>query len=65
MTDAQINTLNKFRCEEILDWASKNDWFDTGMVESIYNKLEKGWTLTDKQVAAVKNIHERFVVDGN
>lgn len=57
---AQILTLTKFRCEEVLDWASKNDWFNTDMVESIYDKCEKGYTLTDKQVNAVKNIHEKF-----
>ena len=62
--EEQILTLTKFRCEEVIAWAAENSWFDTSMIENIFDKCEKGYTLTDKQVAAVKNIHERFVVDG-
>ena len=59
--DEQIIILTKFRCEEVLEWTTTNDWFNTALIKSIYDKCEKGYTLTEKQVTAVKNIHEKFI----
>jgi len=46
------------KCEDILEWAGENEWFSPNTVESIYEQLERGVTLTDNQVKAINNIYE-------
>jgi hypothetical protein len=50
------------QCEYLLDWASKNDWFNASMVESIYHQIESGTTLTEKQVDTIDRLYRKFVM---
>ncbi len=46
--------------EQILEWATENDDFDTSFVEDLNDKLERGMTLTDSQITALENIITRW-----
>lgn len=48
------------RCETILQFMSHQSWFDTSFIEKMYDKLERGRPLSDKQSAAVETIYNKF-----
>lgn len=56
----EITDLQKI--DAILEWAQSNDTFDITFVESLYDRLENGYELTDKQKLAVLNIIEKFEI---
>lgn len=46
--------------ELILGWAEDKPMFDTSFVEKLSDKLDDGKELSDKQVAALENIIEKW-----
>jgi hypothetical protein len=49
------------KCDEILKWAEEEDWFDTGLVESVRNNvMVKRW-ISGKQMQAIDNILKKCV----
>ncbi len=49
-------TLKKI--DKIIYWAEDNQWFNTSMVMSFRNQIDKGRTLSEKQVNALESISE-------
>ena len=48
------------RLAKLLAWASTQPNFDTKFLVSLQEKLDKGWSLSEKQIAAAENIITRF-----
>ena len=48
-------------CEDLIDFAEDNSWFDDSFIQSMYGRLEEGKGLTDGQKAAITKIHKRFI----
>ena len=52
------------KCEAILCWADEKDrGFDTGFVESVADQLEAGRDPSEKQMAAIDNIIDKFHIE--
>lgn len=46
--------------DEILEYQGKNPDFDRGFVDDLAAKVVKGWTLSDRQIAALEKIHDKW-----
>ena len=51
------------KVEAILEWASERPDFDTDFIDSLYERLEKGFSLTDGQETALENIIEKWGIE--
>jgi hypothetical protein len=51
------------RLEKMLKWAETQPTFDKKFILSLWEKVEKGFTLSEKQIGAFENIVKRFKLD--
>lgn len=49
------------KCQAILDWALENDWFDTGFVEKMQERILAGKHMTTAMIYAIDNIFDKTV----
>lgn len=51
------------RVVNAIEWADNHDDFDPAFLESLYDRLEKGNSLTEGQRQGLENIIEKFGID--
>ena len=51
------------KCEAIFEWARDRPEFSTSFVQDIYDRLEKGEALSQKQQRAIDNIIDGFKIE--
>lgn len=47
--------------EELMEWSTENEWFDTEFIEDIYQRIEGEKRITVNQVKAVERIYTKFL----
>jgi len=50
------------KIEAILEWGEENPWFDTGFIQMMQDRVDKGKELTNNMIYAIDNIFEKTVV---